>query len=102
MRLLQLALLAVSTVVVAADEEETPQPTTFDGVTVPPLMELTPSNWAEEVNKTQFLMVKHYRSAAGPFRHVCRTQLTIHVARIAITALLSLLSTRPFTNITTQ
>ena len=101
MRLLQLALLAVSTVVAAAEEEET-KPTTFDGVTVPPLMDLTPSNWAEEVNKTQFLVVKHYRSVSGPFRAVCHTQLTIHVARIAITALLLLLSTRPFTNITTQ
>lgn len=65
MRLLQLALFAVSAVVAVAEEDDTPKPTKFNGVTVPPLMELTPSNWAEQVNKTQFLMVKHYRYACA-------------------------------------
>lgn len=37
------------------------EPTTFNGVEVPPFLELTPSNIAEEMKNNKFLMVKHYR-----------------------------------------
>lgn len=36
-------------------------PTTFNGKSVPPFKELTPSNWEEETKKNKFWMVKHYR-----------------------------------------
>lgn len=42
-------------------ENDETESTTFNSITVPPLFELTPSNWAEEVNKTRWLVVKHYR-----------------------------------------
>lgn len=38
-----------------------PKSTVFNGITVPPLLELTPANFEEEIKKTKFLMIKHYR-----------------------------------------
>lgn len=35
--------------------------TTFNSIEVPPLLVLTPTNWDEEIGKTKFLMIKHYR-----------------------------------------
>jgi protein disulfide-isomerase len=36
-------------------------PTVFNGVTVPPMIELTPTNWETEIAKSRWLMIKHYR-----------------------------------------
>jgi protein disulfide-isomerase len=35
-------------------------PTVFNDVTVPPMIELTPSNWETEIAKSRWLMIKHY------------------------------------------
>lgn len=65
MWLLRVALLAGAVALShgqALEKESNPNLfTKFDGQDVPPLIELTPSNWADEVNKTRHLMVKHYR-----------------------------------------
>lgn len=66
MRLLSLALAAVAVAVAGAQKlslEDDPkrENTYFDGKRVPPLLELTPKNWDQEINQTRFLMVKHYR-----------------------------------------
>ena len=42
-----------------SDDVETP--TVFDGVEVPPLLSLTPTNFDEVLNSTKYLFVKHYR-----------------------------------------
>lgn len=64
------ALLAGAAALVHAqdltDEEfqEPTEPTTFNQVKVPLLVELTPSNWNDEINKTRWMLVKHYRCVA--------------------------------------
>lgn len=64
MRLSPLAILAGLAARGLAEEEANPvKPSTFNGKTVPPLKELTPANWEEEIKKNKFLMVKHYRYA---------------------------------------
>lgn len=68
MRLSPLALLAGIPVLSRAqsldpDAINSKKATTFNGVTVPPLLEITPSNFEEELKKTKLLMVKHYRYA---------------------------------------
>jgi protein disulfide-isomerase len=64
MRLSSLAILAGWAARGLAEEEANPvKPSTFNGKTVPPLKELTPANWEEEIKKNKFLMVKHYRYA---------------------------------------
>ncbi|KAF5019212.1 hypothetical protein F66182_8786 [Fusarium sp. NRRL 66182] len=62
MRLSSLALLAGLSVLARAEEVHNPatDPTTFNGKTVPPFLELSPANWEEELKKSKFLMVKHY------------------------------------------
>ncbi|KAH6958313.1 hypothetical protein DER45DRAFT_483909 [Fusarium avenaceum] len=61
MRLSPLAILAGLAARGLAEEEANPvKPSTFNGKTVPPLKELTPANWEEEIKKNKFLMVKHY------------------------------------------
>ncbi|TQV98776.1 hypothetical protein V2A60_007523 [Cordyceps javanica] len=65
MRLLQLALFAASAIGVAAESKN--EPTTFGGVSVPPLPEFAPATWATDVNKTKFTVVKHY----SPYCHHC-------------------------------
>lgn len=41
--------------------------TTFNSVAVPPLLELTPSNWETEAKQSRWLLVKHYRYVANLF-----------------------------------
>lgn len=36
-------------------------PTVFNGVTVPPVLELGPSTFEAELKKHKYLVVKHYR-----------------------------------------
>lgn len=68
MRLSILSLLAGAAALARAEplgdgsaEKEADKGTTFNHKTVPPLLELSPSNWNEQVNKTRWLMVKHFR-----------------------------------------
>lgn len=43
-----------------ADDEVIRENTYFNGKKVPPMLELTPANWATEVKKSKYLMVKHF------------------------------------------
>lgn len=63
MRFSPLAVLAGLTALVHAEESINPvtDPTVFNGVSVPPLLELSPTTWEEELKKNKFLMVKHFR-----------------------------------------
>ena len=66
MRLSSFALLAGVAGVTQAqsldkDAINSKKATTFNGVKVPPLLEITPNNFEEELTKTKYLMVKHYR-----------------------------------------
>jgi protein disulfide-isomerase len=62
MRLSFFALLGVATLAqsAATKKKKVVQPTVFNGIQVPPLLELTPTNWEEEYKKTKWLMIKHY------------------------------------------
>jgi protein disulfide-isomerase len=44
----------------AADNDDGPPPTTFNGVEVPPMMELTPENFVDEVESNKYMLIKHY------------------------------------------
>jgi protein disulfide-isomerase len=44
-----------------ANADDSEKPTTFDGIEVPPLINLTPKNFDEHLNATKYLYVKHYR-----------------------------------------
>jgi protein disulfide-isomerase len=62
MRLSLLSLLVgASALVAAGDEKKKGGPTTFNGITVPPLLELTPQNFDEEIVKTKWMFVKQHR-----------------------------------------
>lgn len=61
-----LLLGAVTHVAAQEEEEEIPadysqEYTQFDGKTVPPLLELTPANFDQEIKASKYLLVKHYR-----------------------------------------
>jgi protein disulfide-isomerase len=43
------------------DTSDSSKATVFDGITVPPLLQLTPANFDEEIKKTRYLVIKHYR-----------------------------------------
>jgi protein disulfide-isomerase len=66
MRLLPFTLLFGAATLAAAasasDDEATDQENTyFNGKKVPPMLELSESNWEQEVNNSKWLMVKHHR-----------------------------------------
>ncbi|CAI6089876.1 hypothetical protein V2G26_006686 [Clonostachys chloroleuca] len=42
------------------EEQEPLVPTVFNGVTVPPMLELDPSNYKDEIAKSKYLVIKHY------------------------------------------
>ena len=56
-----LGLVTLLGVATLATAEETTKPTKFNGVEVPPLLELTPDTYEKEIKAHKFLMVKHYR-----------------------------------------
>ncbi|KJZ79936.1 hypothetical protein HIM_00650 [Hirsutella minnesotensis 3608] len=64
MRLQAVALLAGAAVrgwaQETVDSSSEPQKTTFNGVSVPPLLELTAASWKHEADRTRWLAVKHY------------------------------------------
>lgn len=53
-----MVLLAASAVLTAAEDATE---TIFNGVKVPPFMQLGQANWQSELAKSKFLMVKHFR-----------------------------------------
>lgn len=75
MRLSSLAwglLLGATARVAAQDDEDDYAPednsletTTFDGIKVPPMLELTPDNFETEIKKSKYILVKHYRCVSG-------------------------------------
>jgi protein disulfide-isomerase len=74
MRLISLALLLGTAALSGAQslkEDKNPKKenTYFNNIMVPPLLELTPSNWDEEMKLTKFLLVKHYRCVPVPPCH---------------------------------
>ncbi|PHH81338.1 hypothetical protein CDD82_999 [Ophiocordyceps australis] len=62
---LKALLLVVSAAVlgkaqsVEGGDSET-KPTTFNSITVPPILQLSPANWREEIKKSRLLLVKHF------------------------------------------
>lgn len=67
-----LALLPLAT---AVKKEAPREPTTFRGITVPPYMDITPSNIDEVMKSTKFLFIKHYRYGGLCFQSHTRTVL---------------------------
>jgi protein disulfide-isomerase len=64
MRFLPLTLLfGAVTLAAAASTDESPEQenTYFNAKKVPPMLELTESNWEQEINASKWLLVKHYR-----------------------------------------
>lgn len=41
-------------------EDKSLETTTFDGIKVPPMLELTPDNFETEIKKSKYMLVKHY------------------------------------------
>jgi protein disulfide-isomerase len=80
MRLILLPLLFGAAVWAAAassdssDEEGAGENTYFNGIKVPPMLELTQDNWEEEYKSSQWLMVKHYRYMQE--KNHCRNKTT--------------------------
>ncbi|RDA88097.1 hypothetical protein CP532_5274 [Ophiocordyceps camponoti-leonardi (nom. inval.)] len=69
MRLLALALILGAAAPGWADDTDAqPEATSFNSITVPPLVDLTPANWKDEVAKSRWLAVKHY----SPYCHHCQ------------------------------
>ncbi|KAK7418371.1 hypothetical protein QQX98_003991 [Neonectria punicea] len=65
MHLSPLALLTGAVALASAqqmpeEEDNTKEATYYNTIRVPPLLELTPNNWAEEIAKTKYIFVKHY------------------------------------------
>lgn len=76
MRLSPLALFAGAAALVRGQSLDpntlsSKKSTVFNGVTVPPPLELTPANFKEEITKTRFLMIKFYRYLASCSRFLC-------------------------------
>ncbi|KAB5577925.1 thioredoxin-like protein, partial [Coniochaeta sp. 2T2.1] len=63
-------LFGAATIAAAASAEdaETQENTYFNGKKVPPMLELTESNWEKEINASKWLLVKHY----SPWCHHCQ------------------------------
>ncbi len=55
------ALVAAASDADTEEEVQTKENTYFNGQKVPPMLELTPKTWDQEVNSTKWMMVKHYR-----------------------------------------
>ncbi|KAJ9132484.1 Thioredoxin-like protein [Coniochaeta hoffmannii] len=71
MRLLPFTLLfgaATLGAAASADDKTEQENTYFNGKKVPPMLELTESNWDQEINSSKWLMVKHY----SPWCHHCQ------------------------------
>jgi protein disulfide-isomerase len=69
MRLSPFALLAGVSALARAqslDKDAVPnkENTVFNGISVPPLLELTPATFDAELKRSKFMMVKHYRYPA--------------------------------------
>jgi protein disulfide-isomerase len=63
MRPLSLLLLGAAAVAHAASsdkDDDLPEPTHFNGIEVPPMIELTPENFVDSVESTKYMLIKHY------------------------------------------
>ncbi|RSL96547.1 hypothetical protein CEP52_011398 [Fusarium oligoseptatum] len=80
MRFSPLAVLAGLTAFAHAEESVNPvtDPTTFNGVSVPPLLELSPTTWEEELKKNKYLMVKHFSPYCKHCTHFAPTYQTLY------------------------
>jgi protein disulfide-isomerase len=58
MRWFSLSLLVGLASLAVADDSEAREPTYFNGIKVPPMLELTPDNWEKE---SKYIIVKHFR-----------------------------------------
>lgn len=83
------------------DKSSASKGTEFNGVAVPPLLELTPANFAEELKKSKHLVVKHYRYQIPRLVSRVRPSLTRVTVRTALTASTSPRRIRPSTSFTT-
>ncbi len=76
MRLSPSVLLAGAATLLAAPalaKPRVPKPTVFNGITVQPFLDLTPANYEEEIKKTKYILVKHFR-----YQSLCLASLVYH------------------------
>ena len=59
--LLGAATLAATVSAADSDDDSVRESTYFNSKKVPPMVELTPENWAKEAKESKWLLVKHYR-----------------------------------------
>ncbi|KAF4979873.1 hypothetical protein FZEAL_4007 [Fusarium zealandicum] len=92
MRVSSLAMLAGLSAFAQAGKQFNPftDPTTFNGIEVPPFLELTPTTFDAELKKTKFMMVKHFRyfdppDNAVPFAHKFTSPYCHHCTKFAPT-----------------
>lgn len=75
MKFSSLFFLGATAIVGAAAQDEndkTRESTYFNGIKVPPPMELSPENFEQATHASKWLMVKHYRCAPDRY-DVCRS-----------------------------
>ncbi|KAG6023946.1 hypothetical protein E4U41_001901 [Claviceps citrina] len=85
MKLSVLSLLASALALARAEplgdstaDKSAAEATVFNSKTVPPLLELTPTNWKDEVNKTRWLVVKHYSPYCGHCKQFAPVYQTLY------------------------
>jgi protein disulfide-isomerase len=61
MRLATILTLLGASTLAHGKGKKAPEPTTFNGIEVPPLLELTPDNYDQELKDSTYVMVKHHR-----------------------------------------
>ncbi|KAG6001492.1 hypothetical protein E4U54_001076 [Claviceps lovelessii] len=59
-------------------KKSAPKGTVFNSKRVPPLLELTPANWKDEVNKTKWLLVKNFSPYCGHCKKFAPTFQTLY------------------------
>ncbi|KAG5955993.1 hypothetical protein E4U58_006804 [Claviceps cyperi] len=85
MKLSVLSLLASALALARAEplgdedtDEDVAASTVFNSKTVPPLLELTATNWNDEVNKTKWLLVKNYSPYCGHCKYFAPIYQTLY------------------------
>ena len=70
-----LALFGASVLTHAKENVAKKPPTVFNGVEVPPLLELNPKSFKTDLNTTKFTMVKFYRYEPPPIARQSKVQI---------------------------